>query len=258
MATDMGLISGGKPQPPEHLKSSVADMVIKSDLKGVMSFSDWEMIQNATVYKSEEPPEDLWGKTLLAWILLQYRNELVSALEICLYEMEEDEEAALATFEASYIKSLKRASARAFVVGKQDDASDLVAALAIAALAFTVVELAQIDEEVTRDQDFFKGFIEKLKEEGPEYGRATWRVGLYSEFPRKLYNMGVVASMNEEEDLIEILYGGSENPCSECPSRWGVWTFEEYNRMGGPSQNWCLGHQNCHCLTRIKRGVRKY
>ena len=258
MATDMGLISGGKPQPPEHLKSSVADMVIKSDLKGVMSFSDWEMIQNATVYKSEEPPEDLWGKALLAWILLQYRNELASALEICLYEMEEDEEAALSAFEASYTNSLKRASARAFVAGKQDDAKDLVAALAIAALAFTVVELAQIDEEVTRDQDYFKGFIEKLKEEGPEYGRAAARTDLYSKLPRKLYNMGVVASMDPEVDMVEILYGGSENPCSECPSRWGVWTFEEYNRMGGPSQNWCLGHNNCHCLTRIKRGARKY
>ena len=258
VATDMGILSGGKAQPPELLKSAVADMVIQSDLKGVMSFANWEIIQNAIVYKSEEPPEDLWGKELLAWIMATYRVELMTALEICLAEIERDEEAALIAFEVSYVNSLKRASSRAFVAGKQDDAGSLAVAVAIALLAFTVAELAKIDEEVTRDRDYFQGFIEKLRELGPEYGGAEWRMGLYSALPYKLFNMGVIASMNPEVDMINIAYGGSENPCAVCPTMWGEYTFEEYEAAGGPPANWCLGHNNCHCVVTIKRGVRKY
>jgi len=258
VAENMGIISGGKAQPPELLKSEVADMVIRSDLKGVMSFSVWEIIQNLTVYNSLTPPEELWGKDLLEWVLETYKGELMSALEICLMEMEEDEVLALASFEKSYVKSLKRASARAFVAGKQDDAESLAAAVAIALLAFTVAELATIDEAVEQDHGYFEGFLEKLKEEGPEYGRATWRTSLYSELPLKLFNMGVVSSMNPEIDLVDVKYGGSENPCAVCPTMWGTYTFEEYEAAGGPPANWCLGHNNCHCSVTIKRGARKY
>jgi len=256
-AKDLGILEPSKKaSAPEHLRSRATDLIIKADLKGVMPFRDWEVIQNATVYKSEEPPEDIWGKELLAWILLVYKKELSSALEICLAEIEEDVELALANFEINYVNSLKRASTRAFVAGKQDDTESLAVALAIAALAFTVMELATIEEVVKQDRDYFQGFIEKLRELGSEYGRAGWRTDLYSQIPLKIYNMGVIASMDPEVDLVNIAYGGSENPCEVCPTRWGTYTFETYNKMGGPPANWCLGFNNCHCVVKIKRGAR--
>lgn len=264
IAEQEGLIRGGgkAPLPVEHLKSHVQNMFAQADLRGYMSLADWELGRNMAAVDGGRilnnmplPPVDLWGVELYEWAMQQYEHTLFAALEVWLAETEDDPELAAAIFYEYYKDALTRAATRAYVAGKQQDATEEEAA-DIAATALAVWEIAMIVSLVAENFDYFKRFARVLAEEGAEYTRAEWRTSLYAKYLRRFYLMGITNSADPYLDLIKIEHGTSENPCGECPPRWGTYTVEEYQDMNGPPPNWCEGFDNCTCIVSVLRGAR--
>jgi len=254
-ATDMGLLpeSSGTMRGVDHLKSTA----INADLRGAISLVEWEGILNSLVMYQKEPPTDLWGPELYDWVMAEYETQLFTSLDIWSDQVDDDAEAAALELESRYKTALSRAASRAYLAGKQRDAEDKKDALAIAAIAFTLAELQRIENLIKENNAFFREFTETLTELGQDYeGRASWRLGLYSKVLRRFFLMGVTA-MAEAGDMIEIVEGAVQTEhCEECPPRYGTYTVEEYNELGGPPPNWCSGHDACVCGIIVHKGAR--
>ena len=263
IAHDMGLIPSetGKQRHMEHVKSRVTDLVINSDLRGTMSLWDIENLYDYVLFQIPQPPPDLWGEDLYLWALEQYGRELLTAYDLWLVEVEDDPEIAAAQFQIRYQNALERTATRAYLAGKQRDADDDNAALMIALIGLTILEINHVQDMIQRNREFFKGFRETLQNTGADYAaRALWRIGLYGKFLRQFFLEGIVSMADTETDLIEVREGAVETEhCEVCPTRWGQYTVEEYYALDPPPPppNWCLGHENCHCGIFVLRNGRK-
>ena len=268
LAKQAGLITTPDPtRNVEHLKSGarrtkyVQRLIAKSDLFGYVSLSDWEIITKASLWlpgPTKSPPLDLWGQELYDWLLTEYGNEMRSAMDLWADEAEEDPELAAVMLYEHYKDSLQRAATRAYVAGKQRDASTKDDAFDIASAALTLAEIALIYSYVNENTDHFIGFSRDLIEYGIDYAkRGFWRAGQYVKYLRRFFLLGVTEMADPVTDLIRLSHGGSEEPCVECPPRWGTYTVDEYRAMGGPPPNWCVGWDNCTCHVEVVRNAQK-
>ncbi len=267
MAREIGLIPSTEVRTgPEmlHSENRVKKLLTKADLNGYISSKDWEFIQSSMGTWARTPPPSLYGQELYDVIAEIYEEELMAALEIWHMQVEEDPEdedkkkLAAILFLARYREAFTRAAHRSYLAGKQRDASSLEEAIAIAAIAFTVVELLKIQEMIDEDESFFQKFSEELAIQGEDYTQADWRTSLYIATPRKFYLEGIVAMVDPDADLIVIIPGDPPTGhCDTCPPRWGEYTFEQYAKLGGPPPNWCQGHNSCHCDIEVLRGRKR-
>ena len=262
LSRDMGLLpaEGGKiTRGVEHFRSRVVkDIAIKADLRGYISLSDWEKLNNELVLFQREPPVDLWGQELYDWALEEYGKQLFSALDLWESQTDDDPEGAAEDFQNRYRAALDRAASRAYLAGKQQDADNKEEALAIAAIAFTLAELARIADMIERNNNFFEEFADVLAVEGEEYTRAPWRTGLYVRYLRRFYIAGTASMVDPDRDLIEIIPGEVKTEhCSVCPEYWNrLYTIEEFHKLGGHPPALCEGGDNCKCDIIIHKGVR--
>jgi len=248
-------------KPIARVKSTVIEqaeqMLIRADLRGYLPHDDWEYVSNAMIQQAVPPPADLWGQDLFDWVIEQYDAEMAAAVEIWMEEVQDDPQFAAALFAQAYKGGVRRAVYRSYLAGKQRDSGSFEAAVFIAAMAFTLIEMGKLDAMISENNDRFQTFITTLREEGADYeGRVAWRADLYVGFPRRAFLMGVTSMADPDHDNIVISHGESEEPCEVCPTRWGEYTVDQYHRMGGPPPLWCEGFDNCTCRITVRRNVR--
>lgn len=121
---------------------------------------------------------------------------------------------------------------------------------------FDAAELEKVRGLVTEEYSFLREFCRQLRavvKEGQALpGNIDWRTNLYGQSLRRAYQMGI-ADGAREGDSITISAGPvSTDHCAECPPRWGTYSVQQYEAMGGPPQNWCEGISNCKCIVKVQ------
>lgn len=118
---------------------------------------------------------------------------------------------------------------------------------------FTQQDLTAVRTVIESEYEFLRGFTADLRAQlrrgDPLTGRLEWRADLYGKSLTKAFQMGLAAGDNPQ-DLIIITPGPNHDThCQVCPTHWGTWTREQYDRFDPPMPpaNRCEGMGNCHC-----------
>lgn len=119
-------------------------------------------------------------------------------------------------------------------------------------------DLDKVKGIMQEEYNYLRGFVADLKsrwDEKESIDGLDFRASLYGKSLRKSFNAGILSEA-QAGDTVTISAGSVKTEhCEVCPPKWGSYTLEEYDSIGGDPVSWCEGANRCRCFVSVERGT---
>jgi len=176
-----------------------------------------------------------------------FKDQLLDALNVFRAEVDAGNAQAVNNFRKRIQGAMRRHYYDAYALGRQQVDPYWK--------GFTQADLGRVRGWVDREYGYLRGWTAQLRDiiasGKPLPGGLEYRSSLYGNSLRNAYLTGM-ADGAHEDDSVTIMAGPVKTVhCAVCPDKWGTYTLEEYNALGGPPPMWCEGLSNCKCIVHV-------